>query len=326
MTRPILIFSLLPLAVACATHVTEPTDHHVGYRLAQTGEIELAVWYPTTAEETAFAYTTDLSSTVALDAPVDRSQRWPLIVFSHGLTGCGIQSVFLTETLARAGYVVAAPDHRDALCTSDGMPNARAPSTGPSLLDPAAWDDQSYVDRHDDVVAVIDAMLAGDLGGAIDPTRIAMMGHSLGGYTAHGLTGAWSSWRDARVKAALLLSPYLQPYLAKGTVGQVHAPLMFQGAEGDLFITPFLEGSTGAYALANPAKYFVKLRGGNHSEWTNAVCGSHTTVANCLMISTNAALITSYTIAFFERTLGGGEPAILTDPDPALAAYAAEGN
>jgi len=316
------------LAVAgCGNHLTEPTDHHAGYRLMQTGEIKLAVWYPTAAEESSFAYTTDLSSEIAIDAPIDPSQRWPLVVFSHGLTGCGIQSVFLTETLARAGYVVVAPDHRDALCTSDGAPNTRPASSGPSFLDPNAWSDQSYVDRHDDIIAVLDAMLGpGELASAIDPARVAMMGHSLGGYTAHGITGAWSTWKDARVKSALLLSPYLQPYLTKATVAQVHAPLMFQGAEGDVFITPTLEGSAGVYALANAPKYFLKLRGGDHFTWTNAVCGSHTTVTSCLTVSTNAALITNYAIAFFEKTIGDEDPAILGNPDPALSAWQAQQN
>ncbi len=41
---------------------------------------------------------------------------YPVILFSHGFTGCGTQSVFLTEALAQDGYFVLAPNHRDAGC------------------------------------------------------------------------------------------------------------------------------------------------------------------------------------------------------------------
>ena len=41
---------------------------------------------------------------------------YPVILFSHGFTGCGTQSVFLTDGLAQAGYFVLAPNHHDAGC------------------------------------------------------------------------------------------------------------------------------------------------------------------------------------------------------------------
>jgi len=40
----------------------------------------------------------------------------PLILFSHGFGGCNTQSVFLMQALAKAGYLVLAPNHRDARC------------------------------------------------------------------------------------------------------------------------------------------------------------------------------------------------------------------
>src|SRR5579872_3176388 len=38
---------------------------------------------------------------------------YPLILFSHGYTGCNTQSVFLMRALAHAGYLVLAPNHKD---------------------------------------------------------------------------------------------------------------------------------------------------------------------------------------------------------------------
>src|SRR5919202_1502655 len=40
----------------------------------------------------------------------------PVVVFSHGLYTCATQSRFLTEALADSGYLVIAPNHRDASC------------------------------------------------------------------------------------------------------------------------------------------------------------------------------------------------------------------
>jgi Platelet-activating factor acetylhydrolase, isoform II len=40
----------------------------------------------------------------------------PIVVFSHGFHGCATQSRFLVIALASAGYLVVAPNHRDAIC------------------------------------------------------------------------------------------------------------------------------------------------------------------------------------------------------------------
>src|SRR5262249_49922394 len=47
-----------------------------------------------------------------LQSPIAR----PVIIFSHGLRGCATQSRFLMEAFEKAGYLVFAPNHRDASC------------------------------------------------------------------------------------------------------------------------------------------------------------------------------------------------------------------
>src|SRR5262249_19859011 len=44
----------------------------------------------------------------------------PVIVFSHGFHGCATQSRFLMEAFSKAGYIVFAPNHRDAVCRGGG--------------------------------------------------------------------------------------------------------------------------------------------------------------------------------------------------------------
>ena len=47
---------------------------------------------------------------------MDKGIKQPVIIFSHGFHGCATQSRFLMEAFASAGYIIFAPNHRDATC------------------------------------------------------------------------------------------------------------------------------------------------------------------------------------------------------------------
>ena len=51
---------------------------------------------------------------VAIWKPAGEYDPWPLVVFSHGFKGNNTQSDFLMRALSDAGYLVVAPNHRDA--------------------------------------------------------------------------------------------------------------------------------------------------------------------------------------------------------------------
>jgi predicted dienelactone hydrolase len=324
--------SVLVAALGCASTArgggpTSPTSCHapftIGYQMipfhAGRG---MAVWYPSGDAQATYQYAPDTASTLAYNGrPLSGCGAFPLVVFSHGLGGCGVQSLFITETLARQGYVVAAPDHADALCRVDGSGGRLTQEQEPSLFDPKAWTDTAYIDRKDDMELAIAMMTSGAWAGVTDSNHIGVAGHSLGGYTALGVVGGWSSWRDARIKVALLLSPYSLPFSVKATLSGVTAPLMYQGAEGDIGITPFLEGPNGAYARSNPPKYVLKLRGGNHFTWTNFLCGGEKTVANCVADKPDAQRINTYAIAFLNTYLKGQDEPLLTGAGTGLSAY-----
>jgi predicted dienelactone hydrolase len=275
-----------PSSTAC------PAQLGVAYRIYTfPGDIKAAVWYPTTAPEAAYSYSADTASTLALNAPPATCARFPLVVFSHGAGGCGTQSLFLTESLARQGYVVVAPDHDDAICSVDGVPPSGSTVNEPAFNDPMSWTDATYASRRQDVQTVLDAVLTDSPWRAqIDADRIGIAGHSLGGYTVVGLAGGWASWADPRVKAVLALSPYVYPFLVKNLLGNVRKPLTYQGAQFDLGITPSLKGPNGAYALANAPKMLAELAGGGHFEWTNVVCLSTQTIQNCLQTCPNTTV------------------------------------
>ena len=202
----------------------------------------------------------------------------PLVIFSHGFGGCATQSTFLTEALANRGYFVVAPQHQDARCGGVQQQSGRGARSRPQepFQNPEAWSDRTFVDRADDVRAVLDAIAHDrDLAARVDVGRVALAGHSLGGYTVVGLAGAWASWKLPNVKAVLALSPYIQPFVRHQTLGQLAAPVMYQGGTIDFGITPFIERSGGAYEVSPRPKYFVDFAGAGHFAWTDLRSSVH---------------------------------------------------
>jgi len=119
---------------------------------------------------------------------------FPLVVVAHGLTGSAEELLPLLEGLAAAGYVVVAPDFPE---TSGGSDFTALPQ---------------YVEQPADVGAVLDAVLAdAELAPLLDPTRIAVGGHSLGGLTTYGL-GYAACCRDPRVDAAFTFAGLRLPF------------------------------------------------------------------------------------------------------------------
>jgi dienelactone hydrolase len=299
----------------------------VGYRVARFGTITAAVWYPTTSREDVHPYTSGFKGAVARSGePLGTCGPFPLVVFSHGLGGCGIQSIFFTETLARHGYVVVAPDHSDALCSVEGTrPASSTWGQQTPVWDPAAWNHNSHVDRRNDIGTILNTMLGESAWkNWVAADRVGIVGHSVGGYVALGMVGGWKEWNDPRIKVALLFSPYSLPFSIRNTLHAIRVPLMFQGADFDLGITTFIEGPQGAYAHSNAPKYFAKLRAGNHFIWTNLQCAGAASVETCIRTRPEAQLINAYGVAFLDYYLKGVAQPLLWRPNPALSEYVFE--
>lgn len=166
------------------------------------------VWYPALAAggETLYRYEGVMEGSAVEGAkPAREGAPYPLILFSHGMGGCGCQSVFYTENLASYGYVVVAPDHKDsAMCHIEGPPDitfgqiawAAIKSGGDLGKSVFALFGDKFKDSNFDfsyrpveAKAAIDAALAWNrddsspLHGLMDPEKIGATGHSLGGYT-----------------------------------------------------------------------------------------------------------------------------------------------
>jgi fermentation-respiration switch protein FrsA (DUF1100 family) len=174
--------------------------------------------------------------------------RYPLIVFGHGYALTPARYDGLLRAWTEAGYVVAAPVFP--------LGNANAPG-GPNESD--------LINQPRDMSVVISRLLIlngrakGVLGGKIDPSRIAVAGHSDGAETA--LAVAYDHrYRDRRVRAAIVLSGSALPGM--GPFPRSGPPLLAVQGTADTTNAP---ATTAAYfGLARRPKFLLWLLGASH--------------------------------------------------------------
>jgi len=251
---------------------------------------------------------------VTVWSPSGEARKAPTLIFSHGFHGCATQSRFLMEALASAGYLVLAPNHRDATC-NDGPARWLERPTAP-FGQPDTWNDTVYRDRADDVRKLVAALGNDDRFRArADLTRLGLVGHSLGGYTVLGLAGAWPSWKLDGVRAVLALSPYTNPFVVSKTLAGLAVPVMYQGGTWDYGVTPTVMRAGGAYDQSPSPKYFVEFTSAGHFVWTDLRMTDHDGIV-------------AYGVAFLDRYVKD-EPAEPTltraTPEVARLRYSADG-
>ncbi len=167
------------LAAFCASAQSQPYQSgmaEIEIRDAETGwDLEGFVWYPTSATGPV---TLDFQSAVWVGSPVVRNAapaegQFPLVVLSHGMFGNAYNQAWLANGLAKRGHIVAAINH---------------PGTSTWSRDPT--DTRQLWNRPKDISRLIDfATSTSELSAHVDPARIYMAGHSLGGFTAVALAG-----------------------------------------------------------------------------------------------------------------------------------------
>ena len=187
----------------------------------------------------------------------------PLIVVAHGLDGDPSSLALLLDTWSRAGYVVAAPR----------FPTTKKDPSGSSLP-------SESVEQARDMSFVIDQMLAlgadtttGPLRGRVDGHHIGAAGMSLGGLTVYGLISN-TCCRDRRVGAAVLLAAVRRQFIDDHYEDNRAPVLLIQG-DAD----PGYHNSATAYPELVAPKWFITLRGANHSPPFEVPPGLHAPVA-----------------------------------------------
>lgn len=280
--------------------------------------LTVAVWYPTKALPEDFRYGGKIKANASRDTPSDSSAApYPLLVFAHGYAGSGLGHVFLSEPLAARGWIVVAPDFHDgysAVRIREGQleeyDRAGLRREAAKITNSGPEDRAELEYRLDEMQVAIDGILDSKLfGSLIDRNRIAVGGHSLGGFTALGVSGTIPARHDKRIKALLLYSTGAGGYLFRESeLARIKIPSMYmlgadekterRGAErmGDL--------AEKVFRNLSPPKFFLEIEGAEHGSFNNWYKGGLLK----LFIGGNDKqfdIITRYSIAFLERYIKG---------------------
>lgn len=231
LVRPSLVLPLVLLACASpdapapdvpvdpATRYVERGPHAAGFQVLQHDGRTVKAWYPSDGDASA-AITYDvvlqlpgfppdpvgISGIAVADGPVAPGTH-PLAVLSHGFSLNPEWYHGLAEHLASHGFVVLAPEHVESDWMADVV--------------------QATADRPADVRATLDLA---DATPWIDGERVAVVGHSYGGYTALAAAGARLHPADLEQRCAgvsdpMTLAMFCEPLLAGQDVLAEHLGL-----------------------------------------------------------------------------------------------------
>jgi len=175
---------------------------------------------------------------------------WPLLVFAHGSGGLGSGYDVLLRAWAAAGYVVAAPAF--PIDRDDSEPSAW------TLDLPKLPGDMTFVINE---VLRLNADASSPLRGAVDPTRIGVAGHSMGGMTTLAVAGN-TCCHDARIKAAVVLAGRETPFGSGVFWSRIITPILLVHGDADYNVV-YADGRR-AYANAPPPRFLLTVIGGDH--------------------------------------------------------------
>jgi len=129
---------------------------------------------------------------------------YPVLLFSHGLTGNKMQNTFQVEQLVSHGYIVVGIDHTYS-STASVFPDGRvAPLIMLDIKSIADLDkaNEQWVEDASFVLDQVEKLAASDpdqrFTGRMDMNNVGMFGHSYG-----GATSVQALMNDSRIKAAL---------------------------------------------------------------------------------------------------------------------------
>ena len=237
------------ILVAFAFALTATLAQAAGFRFievpadAEGPGLNGAIWYPC-SEPPGTIVLGPYSLTVAKDCPIS-GDKLPLIVVSHGRIGSFLNLYDVAETLADAGFIVAAVNH-----------------PGDTSSDKSRSDDLSaFVERPADIRRLVGYMLGASAAAPkIDPDRIGFLGFSRGGYTGLVLIGANPDWakvselcqqsslhvceqirrkefptqplaHDPRIKAAVIADPLGGLFFTAESLSAVTTPVQLWASE-----------------------------------------------------------------------------------------------
>ncbi|WP_344602164.1 alpha/beta hydrolase [Streptomyces glaucus] len=276
--------------------------------------------YMTSAEARAFLEDRELTGVVsagtlsgtrthARPAATPARGKFPLVVLSPGFTVNRSTLTLLAEELASRGYVVAAVDHAyESVGTA--FPGGRLLRCVACEKIPPGGYGVVPRGRAEDVSFLLDRLLAGRHpawrhAGVIDPTRIGMAGHSIGGASA-----ATAMAGDQRIRAGVNMDgSFMEPVPARGLGGR---PFMMLGtSDGD-------RSWTRDWPLLDGWKRWISVTGAGHFTFTDVpVLGDQLGLLppeEPLSGKRSHEITRAYVAAFFDLHLTGVDRKLLDGP------------
>jgi pimeloyl-ACP methyl ester carboxylesterase len=182
------------------------------------------------------------------DVPVASGGPFPLVVYNHGFMSSLVENTTLLRILASRGYVAVAASFPNTSLGSDV-----------NLLD--------VINQPADVSFLIDWALdlvegePSPLPGAIDDTRIAVGGLSLGGMTTL-LATYHGALRDERVVAAFAIAPPTAIFTSAFYETTSVPFLLIAGSEDA--VVPYAQNGAGGFEQMLPPAEMITLEAGSH--------------------------------------------------------------
>lgn len=172
-----IITILFTFLIAVPSQAHEVGHREINFTDAETARtLKVGIWYPAVAggKATLIGDNIIFKGAPAVINATPEKDNFPLLVMSHGSGGRFESMTWLATELAKAGFIVAAPNH-PGTTSGDSTPQDT----------PKIWE------RTGDLSAVIDTMTTDPTWRAIiDKDRISVLGFSQGGAAAMEIAGA----------------------------------------------------------------------------------------------------------------------------------------
>ena len=240
----------------------------------------------------------------------NKLEKYPVLIFSHGITGSRHLHQILFEHLASKGYIVFALDHSfDANLTifPDGkIADYRSEITGHP--DSVLIREKQINTRAFDVGFIIDqireietGMIDSKLSGRLDLDRVALGGHSYGGATA-----ILASHNHEIIKACVVLDGWISPIPDEVISEGINVPFLFMGRPSwhDSDYPGNYERLADLITHSSNEKYDLRINQTLHLDYTDIPLMSplvkHVMDVGDLKPSTTLSLINDLVLGFLE--------------------------